>query len=105
MQQTHLQYLAALRFFYRLTLKRRSLIEEIIYPKAERKLPVVLSLQAMEWFFGALESLKYRAILMTAYATGMRVSELLSLGISDIDSQRMVIRVDQGKGRSDRPRA
>jgi site-specific recombinase XerD len=99
---TYIVHLAALRFFYRVTLQRKEIIEGIVFPKEEKQLPVVLSLEEVEAFFEALGSLKYRAILMTAYGAGLRVSEVVSLRVSDIDSCRMLIRIDQGKGRKDR---
>ena len=99
---TYIVHLCALRFFYRKTLGRSSMVDEIATPKEERKLPEVLSPEEVQRFFDALESLKYRAILMTAYAGGLRVSEVVALRIKDIDSQRMLIRIDQGKGRKDR---
>jgi integrase/recombinase XerD len=61
-----------------------------------------LSLEEVSRFFDAISNIKHRAIVMTAYAGGLRISEVVSLRISDIDSQRMVIRVEQGKGRKDR---
>ncbi len=99
---TYIQHLCALRFFYRKTLQRSSMVDSIQFPKEEEKLPVVLSMDEVQRFFDALGSLKYRAILMTAYAAGLRVSEVVTLRVSDIDSDRMLIRIDQGKGRKDR---
>ena len=71
-------------------------------PKQQKKLPVVLSPAEVTQFFEAIPSLKHRAILMTAYAAGLRVSEVVALRVDDIDSRRMVIRVRQAKGRKDR---
>ena len=99
---TYIQQLCALRFFYRNTLQRSSLIDSILFPKEEEKLPVVLSMKEVQQLFDALGSLKYRAILMTAYAGGLRVSEVIALRVTDIDSDRMLIRVNQGKGKKDR---
>jgi site-specific recombinase XerD len=99
---TYIQHLCALRFFYRNTLKRSSMVDSILFPKEEERLPIVLSMDEVQQFFDALGSLKYRAILMTAYAAGLRVSEVVALRVSDIDSSRMLIRIDQGKGRKDR---
>ena len=73
-------------------------MEGVVSPKKEKKLPVVLSPAEVAQFFGAITSLKHRAILMTAYAAGLRVSEVVALQVDDIDSRRMVIRVRQGKG-------
>lgn len=96
------QALAALRFLYRVTLGRDWAPGMIRYPKTEKKLPVVLSPAEVAQFFQAIPGLKHRATLMTAYAAGLRVSEVVALRVEDIDSRRMVIRVRQGKGRKDR---
>jgi site-specific recombinase XerD len=93
---------SALRFLYRVTLGRDWVVEGIVCPKQPRKLPVVLSLDEMAQFFAAIINLKHRAILMTAYAAGLRVSEVVELQCDDIDSRRMVIRLRQAKGRKDR---
>jgi integrase/recombinase XerD len=71
-------------------------------PKKPFRLPVVLSLEEITAFLESIASLKQRTILMTAYAAGLRVSEVVHLKVTDIDSQRMVIRVNQGKNRKDR---
>lgn len=93
---------AALRFLYKVTLKRSWAPEDIPMPKKPFKLPVVLSRDEVMHFLDSIDNLKHRTILMTAYAAGLRVSEATHLKIGDIDSQRMVIRVDQGKGNKDR---
>ncbi len=93
---------SALRFLYGVTLGRHYALEAIPTAKQPRTLPVVLSLDELVRFFDAIRSLKHRAILMTAYAAGLRVSEVTQLRVADIDSSRMVIRVRQGKGRKDR---
>ncbi|MFP3553019.1 site-specific integrase [Paraburkholderia sp. SIMBA_049] len=92
----------ALRFLYRVTLKRPWSDEDFPLPRKPFRLPVILSLEEITTFFESIPSLKQRAILMTAYAAGLRVSEVAHLKVTDIDSQRMVIRVDQGKNRKDR---
>ena len=92
----------ALRFLYRITLRRSWDIERIPLARRERKLPEVLSPAEVAQFFQAIASRKHRTLLMTAYAGGLRVSEVARLRVSDIDSQRMTIRVEQGKGRKDR---
>ena len=92
----------ALRFFYRVTAPRDWVVDEIPAPRQPRRLPVVLSPTEIAQFFDAVRHIKYRAILMTAYATGLRVSEITHLKARDIDSSRMTIRVDQGKGKKDR---
>lgn len=93
---------AAIRFFYQVTLKKDWNITHIPYRKTGRRLPEILSQEEVVRFFTAIPNLKHRVILMTIYAAGLRISEVLHLRPSDIDSQRMVIRVDQGKGRKDR---
>jgi integrase/recombinase XerD len=92
----------ALRFFYHVTLGRDDVPQSIAPAKQPRTLPVVLSAAEVVRFFEAIANLKHRALLMTAYAAGLRISEVTHLRVADIDSQRMVIRVDQGKGRKDR---
>jgi integrase/recombinase XerD len=96
------QTVCALRFLYKNTLKTDWSIEQIPYPKQPRKLPVVLSRQEVAEFLKAVRNFKYRVILTTIYAAGLRVSELAHLKVNDIDSKRMVIRVEQGKGMKDR---
>ena len=93
---------SALRFLYRTTLKRPWVDDGVVFTKTPRKLPVVLSPEEVAQFFAVVGDLKHRAILMTAYAAGLRVSEVVGLRVEDIDSRRMVIRVRQGKGRKDR---
>lgn len=96
------QTLCALRFHYHITLGRDRLLESIPCPKARKTLPVVLSTDEIRRFFDAIGNVKHRALFMTAYAAGLRVSELVNLRIDDIDSSRMLILVRQGKGRKDR---
>jgi integrase/recombinase XerD len=93
---------SALRFLYRVTLGRNDVPDAIPPVKQPRTLPVVLSPVEVARFFAAIRNIKHRAILMTAYAAGLRVSEVTQLQVTDIDSQRMVILVRQGKGRKDR---
>jgi len=92
----------ALRFLYRVTLGKGWMIEHIPYARKPKKLPVVLSLEEVARFLEAVSNIKHRVILMIAYAAGLRVSEAVALRIGDIDSDRMVIRVEEGKGRKDR---
>lgn len=92
----------ALRFLYKVTLKRSWAVEEIPMPKRPRKLPEILSPEEVMHFLNAITNHKHRAILMTAYAAGLRVSEATHLKVTDIDSQRMMLRVEQGKGMKDR---
>ena len=96
------QTVCALRFLYGVTLKQAELPERIPYARTPRKLPVVLSADEVVRFLEAVPSLKTRAALTTAYAAGLRASEAASIKIADIDSGRMVIRVEQGKGGRDR---
>jgi site-specific recombinase XerD len=91
-----------LRFFYGVTLGHEVIPERIAYAREPRKLPVVLSGEEVVRFLEAIPSLKSRAALTTVYAAGLRVSEVVRLKINDIDSRRMVIRVEQGKGGKDR---
>jgi site-specific recombinase XerD len=92
----------ALRFFYRDVLKADWDVEEIPYQKTGKKLPQILSRDEVAALFAAVTNFKHRAILMTIYAAGLRSSEVVRLRLGDIDSKRMMIRVDQGKGRKDR---
>jgi site-specific recombinase XerD len=96
------QAVCALRFFYRHTLGHDWAVAHIPFPRQPRKLPVVLSQAEVIRLFDAIRSLKLRAMLMTAYAAGLRLAEVTHLQVSDIDSERMVIRVRQGKGQKDR---
>ena len=94
---------AALRFLYRVTLKKEWTFEEDIpLPKKAQKLPVILSPEEVLHFLGCVERGKHRVILTTCYAAGLRISEAVRLKVVAIDSARMVIRVEQGKGRKDR---
>jgi integrase/recombinase XerD len=93
---------AALRFLYKITLRRPWNDDDIPCPKRPLKLPIVLSPEEVVRFLACVASTKHRAILTTIYASGLRVSEAVALRPADIDSARMVLRVDQGKGRKDR---
>jgi integrase/recombinase XerD len=93
---------AARRFLYKITLRRPWNDDDIPMPKRPLKLPIVLSPEEVVRFLACLASTKHRAILTTIYASGLRVSEAVALRPADIDSSRMVLRVDQGKGRKDR---
>ena len=94
--------LAALRFFYSKTLKRNWSISETPYPKKAHRLPTVLSQQEVAQLIDAVSTPFHRTLLMTLYATGLRCAELTRLKVRDIDSQRMVLHVQGGKGRRDR---
>lgn len=94
---------AALRFLYKITLKKQWSFEEVLPArKMPDTLPSVLGRDEVRHFLGCVESRKHRAILTCCYAAGLRISEAVHLKSSDIDSQRMVIRVAQGKGHKDR---
>ena len=96
------QTVCALRFFYGVTLGHGEIPERIPYAREPRKLPLVLSADEVVRFLEAVPSLKTRAALTTAYAAGLRASEAVGLKVADIDSGRMVIRVEHGKGGKDR---
>ena len=96
------QTVCALRFFYGVTLNQAEVPERIAYARQPRKLPVVLNDEEVVRFLEAVPSLKTRTALTTAYAAGLRASEAVSLKIGNIDSGRMVIRVEHGKGAKDR---
>ena len=93
---------AGIRFFYSATLGRPDVSASIPPRKTPRRLPEVLSAEEVGRLFAVTENLKHRALLMTAYAAGLRVSELVHLQVRDIDGQRMMVRVRAGKGEKDR---
>src|SRR3984885_13139226 len=94
---------SALRFFYTVTLKRRWVVKDDIPTcRQSKKLPVVLSQDEVARFLAAVDNLKHSVVLTVCYATGLRISEAVRLTPAVIDSERMVIRVEQGKGRKDR---
>jgi len=99
---SYTQALAALRYLYRWVLKRGDIVRDIRGPQRVRRLPVVLSLDEVRRFFAEVVSYKHRMILMTAYSAGLRVSEAVNLLVKDIDSERMLIHVRQGKRNKDR---
>lgn len=95
--------MSALRFFYKKTLKRHDLsFEDLPFPKTPMKLPTVLSPEEVARLIEAASNLMHRTILMILYGTGMRRTEASLIKVSDIDSQRMVIHIRQGKGSRDR---
>ena len=96
------QIVCALRFFYREVLGKDWDVRRIPYQKTRRRLPEILSAQEIGALFTATSNLNHRALLLTMYAGGLRVGEVTHLRVSDIDSHRMVIRIEQGKGRKDR---
>jgi len=94
--------IAALRFFFTVTLERPDLVRPLRIVTEPRKAPVVLSPEEVARLLEAAPGLKYKAALSVAYGAGLRVSEVANLKVSDIDSQRMTLRVEQGKGQRDR---
>src|SRR5580698_703838 len=94
--------MVALRFFFRVTLKRPEAVDYIPIARQPQRLPVVLTPDEVASLLEAAPGLKWRTALSVAYGAGLRASEVVGLKVSDIDSQRMRIRVEQGKGRRDR---
>jgi integrase/recombinase XerD len=92
------QIVCALRFFYEVTLGRGEIVAVIAYARTPRRLPVVLGGEEVMRFLEAVPGLKARVALTTAYAAGLRLSEVVALKVCDIDSERMVIRIAHGKG-------
>lgn len=99
---TVVNWVAALRFFFVKTLKRHQFRDFLPYPQDRRRLPTVLSREEVSRLINAAGTLFRRTLLMTLYGTGMRRAELAHLKVSDIDSQRMIVRVVAGKGGKDR---
>src|SRR5713101_3430740 len=94
---------SALRFLYKVTLKTEWSVNEVIpAPKKPQTLPVVLSPEEVVQFLECVKQPKHRTILTTCYAAGLRISDAVRLTIATIDSQRMVLRIEQGKGQKDR---
>lgn len=94
--------LTGLRFFFDITLDRVAVMEKVAHVHEPRKLPEILSVEEVTRLLDAAPGLKYRAALSVAYGAGLRASEVVSLKVGDIDSERMSIRVEQGKGQRDR---
>jgi site-specific recombinase XerD len=93
---------SALRFFFRVTLDRPEICRHLTLVRQERKLPVVLSKEEVFQLLEAAPSVKYKAAMSVAYGAGLRVSEVVHLKVSDIESKRMLLRIEQGKGKKDR---
>lgn len=91
-------FVAAIRFLYAVTLRRPEVVAAIPWPKVAHGVPEILSGSEVTTLLDAVASLKHRAIVMTAYGAGLRVSEVCALHVDDIDSARMTIRVRHGKG-------
>ncbi len=96
------QSYSALKFIYEVTLNHPWEVERIPYPKTPWRLPVVLDRTEIAAFFSAAASLKYRTIFMMTYSAGLRLNEVIHLKEEDIDSARMTVRIQQGKGGRDR---
>jgi integrase/recombinase XerD len=93
---------SALRFFYGVTLDQPGLARLLTFVREPRKIPAVLSPEEVCRFLEAAPGPKYKAALGAAYGAGLRVSEVVALKVSDIDSTRMLLKIEQGKGRKDR---
>jgi len=96
------QFVSAAKFFYNFVVESSLPLDGLTRGRVPYRLPVVLSPEEVKQFFSHLTYLPYRAALMVAYGAGLRVTEVVSLKVSDIDSKRMLIRVEQGKGKKDR---
>ena len=94
--------ICALRFFCRYVLQRRDVREDLPYPKERHRLPIVLSPDEVQRLIAGAKNLYHRTLLLTLYGAGLRRSEACQLKVRAIDSQRMVLRVEQGKGGRDR---
>jgi integrase/recombinase XerD len=94
--------LTGLKFFFDITLGRPELMLKMTHVAVPRKLPVILSPEEVGRLIAAAPNLKHQAAMSVAYGAGLRVSEVVSLKVGDIDSERMTLRVEQGKGRKDR---
>src|SRR4051812_32179206 len=93
---------SALRFFFSVTVDRPAVTKPLTFVAEPRKIPVVLSPEEVAWVLEAAPGPKYKAALSAAYGAGLRVSEVVALKVSDVDSKRMLLRIEQGKGRRDR---
>jgi site-specific recombinase XerD len=95
-------YMAGMKFLYGTTLCRTSTCLALPPRKKEQRLPEILSAEELTRLFGVTANVKHHALLMTAYAAGLRAGEVCRLKVADIDSDRMTLRIQQGKGRKDR---
>jgi len=93
---------SALRFFFSVTVDRPAVTKPLTFVAEPRKIPVVLSPKEVARVLEAAPGPKYKAALSAAYGAGLRVSEVVALKVSDVDSRRMLLRIEQGKGRRDR---
>lgn len=92
----------SISFFFRHVLKLPYVVPSLIYPRTTSKLPPVMSAQEIKTLIDSIKNIKHRTVVMLLYSTGMRLSEIAALRISDIDSKNMRIKVVQGKGAKDR---
>jgi site-specific recombinase XerD len=99
---TQKMHVAGIRFFYAETLKRPEVVVNIPWPKVRQTLPPILSGTEVDRLLESVETVKHRAIVMTTYGTGLRISEVCRLRVEDIDSKRMLLHVRNGKGGRDR---
>jgi len=93
---------AALRFFFTVTLDHPELARGLVFVREPRKIPVILSLEEVADLLEAAPGPKYQAALAAAYGAGLRIAEVANLKVADVDSKRMLLRIEQGKGRKDR---
>jgi len=94
--------ITGLKFFFEITLDRAELMAKMCPVRVPHKLPVVLSRDEVARLIGSARNLKHQTALSVAYGTGLRASEVAALKVGDVDSQRMTLRIEQGKGRKDR---
>jgi site-specific recombinase XerD len=94
--------IVGLNFFFSITLDREDVMAKMQSVRVPQRLPVILSKEEVTRLLGAVGHIKHQTALSLAYGTGLRVGEVVALKVSDIDSQRMTLRVEQGKGRKDR---
>lgn len=99
---TYRNYVSGIKFLYKTTLNREEVVEKIRYPKDKKTLPSVFDLSEVKALLCAIENLKHRAILTIMYSAGLRLAETARLRVTDIDSKRMMVWVQQGKGGKDR---
>lgn len=99
---TQKMHVAGIKFLYAVTLDRPEVVVNIPWPKVRQTLPAILSGTEIDELLAAIDSTKYRAIVMTTYGSGLRISEVCGLQTSDIDSRRMLIHLHNGKGGRDR---
>jgi site-specific recombinase XerD len=96
------QTVCALRFLYRTTMQKDWDVKHIPYAKKPKKLPVVISQEEVRQVLASIQNEKHRLLVMLMYGAGLRVTETVSLRVEDVDSKRMLLHINQGKGRKDR---